>query len=486
VVLYELLCDQLPYDISTAALPAAVEAIRHQEPARPSTHNRMLRGDLETIVLKALEKERSRRYRTAAELADDLRRCQNDLPISARPPSVVDTVLRFARKHKAIAAAVSVSFAVLLTAVVVISILLFHQVQLSTEAQASAAKAIAAERDVADLARQLWESTTKRSLAEELWFVSTGHDDATTLASSAADAYTAEAYRDATDTYTRAVRTWEDAVKENRRQAERQIQLARKALDDTRFDDATRHLDRAAHYHDVSDLRLKVHEAKTGEFGRAQQQQIVEQIQLGQYVTAEAELSKIKRLPFARELLRDTYELLIEETKTKPEHIGIAIRAADALLELVDGEESALQIRAVVALETLEMITVPESLSLQRGLGSTGRGSDLVRRSPVLQPAQRAARAHAALLVHHRGSEGRPDSQCFDQDRRRDWISTARRGGMGVCLPGRPGNRVRIFQGCPGVRDLQRKTATCTSDVSQANVLTHVRKLRIRSSRRSR
>ncbi len=61
VVLYELLCDQLPYDISSLLLPAAIETIRTTEPARPSTIYRSLRGDLETIVLKALNKERDRR-----------------------------------------------------------------------------------------------------------------------------------------------------------------------------------------------------------------------------------------------------------------------------------------------------------------------------------------------------------------------------------------------------------------------------------------
>ena len=88
VVLYELLCEQLPYDISDSLLPAAVETIRTQEPARPSTINRALKGDLETILLKALNKGRDRRYRTAADFGDDIRRYLNDEAIVARPPSL--------------------------------------------------------------------------------------------------------------------------------------------------------------------------------------------------------------------------------------------------------------------------------------------------------------------------------------------------------------------------------------------------------------
>jgi serine/threonine protein kinase len=69
VVLYELLCGTLPYDVATSPMHMAPQIIREQPPIRPSAIVRTLRGDLETIILKALEKDRDRRYDSAAALA---------------------------------------------------------------------------------------------------------------------------------------------------------------------------------------------------------------------------------------------------------------------------------------------------------------------------------------------------------------------------------------------------------------------------------
>jgi len=62
VVLYELLTGQLPYDLSSVSPFDAPRMIREEKPRRPSSVSRVLRGDVETIVLKALEKDRTRRY----------------------------------------------------------------------------------------------------------------------------------------------------------------------------------------------------------------------------------------------------------------------------------------------------------------------------------------------------------------------------------------------------------------------------------------
>ena len=67
VVLYELLCEQLPYDLKRAPIHEATRIIREQSPPRPSSTQRALRGDVETIVLKALDKQRSRRYQSAGD-----------------------------------------------------------------------------------------------------------------------------------------------------------------------------------------------------------------------------------------------------------------------------------------------------------------------------------------------------------------------------------------------------------------------------------
>lgn len=102
VILYELLAGRLPYAVRGRSIPEAVRAIREDEPTRLSSINPLFRGDVETIVAKALEKDRDRRYQTAAELAADLRRYLRDEPIVARPASALYQLRKFARRNPAI------------------------------------------------------------------------------------------------------------------------------------------------------------------------------------------------------------------------------------------------------------------------------------------------------------------------------------------------------------------------------------------------
>src|SRR5262249_49968246 len=80
VVLYELLAGRTPHDLRSRSIAEAVRIIREEEPTRLSSIDRTLRGDVETIVAKALEKEKQRRYSSAAELAADIRRFLHDEP----------------------------------------------------------------------------------------------------------------------------------------------------------------------------------------------------------------------------------------------------------------------------------------------------------------------------------------------------------------------------------------------------------------------
>jgi tetratricopeptide (TPR) repeat protein/predicted Ser/Thr protein kinase len=104
VVLYELLAQRPPYSLDGLPLPEAARVIREQEPARLGALEPRLRGDVETIVAKALEKEPQRRYPSAAELAADIRRHLNHEPILARPPSALYQLGKFVRRHKALVA----------------------------------------------------------------------------------------------------------------------------------------------------------------------------------------------------------------------------------------------------------------------------------------------------------------------------------------------------------------------------------------------
>lgn len=115
VVLYELLVGKLPYDLEGKSIADAALTIRDDEPKRLSRIDRALRGDLETIVLKAMNKEPARRYDSAAALAQDLRRFLADEPIIARPPSAIYEISKFAKRNRAL---VGTSFAAMVLLVV--------------------------------------------------------------------------------------------------------------------------------------------------------------------------------------------------------------------------------------------------------------------------------------------------------------------------------------------------------------------------------
>jgi serine/threonine protein kinase len=139
VLLYELLTGETPFDrkrLREAALDEVLRIIRQEEPLRPSTRlsshaslptiaaNRriepkklsvLVRGELDWIVMKALEKDRSRRYETANSLAADVQRYLKDEPVSACPPSASYRLRKLARRHKgAVVASLAVASALVL------------------------------------------------------------------------------------------------------------------------------------------------------------------------------------------------------------------------------------------------------------------------------------------------------------------------------------------------------------------------------------
>src|SRR6187455_1645959 len=84
--------------ISSAEAAPSIAAQRHTEPAKLT---RLVRGELDWIVMKALEKDRSRRYETASGIARDVERYLNDEPVQACPPSAAYRFKKFARRNKA-------------------------------------------------------------------------------------------------------------------------------------------------------------------------------------------------------------------------------------------------------------------------------------------------------------------------------------------------------------------------------------------------
>lgn len=139
VIFYELVTDQLPYTVKRAALPEAIRVICEDLPRRPSSHDRSLRGDLDTIALKALEKESARRYQSAAALAEDIERFLADQPILARPAGVFYRFRKLAVRHRVF----FVAAALLIGAVVSVAVT-FEQLQ--SDIRASAESAIEKEK----------------------------------------------------------------------------------------------------------------------------------------------------------------------------------------------------------------------------------------------------------------------------------------------------------------------------------------------------
>ena len=106
IVLYELLAGQRPYRIASMSAAAMEEnVLRIDAPsastvARDSTRARQLRGDLDTILAKALKKAPAERYATVDAFAADVQRHLEGTPVLARPDSVGYRVSRFVRRHK--------------------------------------------------------------------------------------------------------------------------------------------------------------------------------------------------------------------------------------------------------------------------------------------------------------------------------------------------------------------------------------------------
>jgi non-specific serine/threonine protein kinase/serine/threonine-protein kinase len=118
VVLYELLAGCLPHDLRNKTIPEAVRAIGEEDPVPLSSVDRSFRGDLDTIVAKALEKDKDRRYQSAGDLAADVRRYLSDEPIVARPPSAFYQLRKFARRNRTLVAGVLGMFVLLVAGMI--------------------------------------------------------------------------------------------------------------------------------------------------------------------------------------------------------------------------------------------------------------------------------------------------------------------------------------------------------------------------------
>ncbi len=138
VLLYELLTGSTPFGrkrLQEAAFDEALRIIREEEPQKPSTRlsttdglpriaanrhseparlSKDVRGELDWVVMKALEKDRNRRYETANGLARDVERFLHDEPVQACPPSATYRFRKFARRNKVALLAATAAIATLM------------------------------------------------------------------------------------------------------------------------------------------------------------------------------------------------------------------------------------------------------------------------------------------------------------------------------------------------------------------------------------
>jgi eukaryotic-like serine/threonine-protein kinase len=168
VLLYELLTGTTPFDkerLQSLGYDEICRIIREQEPPRPSARvstlgqaaatvsmrrqsdprrlSRLFRGDLDWIVMKALEKDRDRRYDTASALAADVQRYLADEPVLASPPSLRYRLRRFVRKYRGPVLAASVILVLLVGGIIGTSLGLLqaeHQRQIAEEKEETAQK----------------------------------------------------------------------------------------------------------------------------------------------------------------------------------------------------------------------------------------------------------------------------------------------------------------------------------------------------------
>jgi tetratricopeptide (TPR) repeat protein len=197
VVLYELLTGSPPVEakrLKNAAVDEFCRIIREEEAVKPSSRiaqrdelnadqaakrhgaettrrwTRELRGDLDWIVLRALEKDRERRYESAASLAADITRYLNNEPVWAMPPSAAYRIYRLGRKHWKAVAMLALIFSVLSGGLVVTTRSLERE-KLAFEREAEQRQEAERQREEAEEARQKadaarLEESLARSVAE--------------------------------------------------------------------------------------------------------------------------------------------------------------------------------------------------------------------------------------------------------------------------------------------------------------------------------
>ncbi|MEM9293999.1 MAG: serine/threonine-protein kinase [Acidobacteriota bacterium] len=189
---YRLLCGVTPYRLSgERSLPRLMRAVCEQEPLRPSTAvreggddaeknsdhlaevrdtdplrlARSLQGDLDTIVLHALNKDPQRRYGSVEQLARDMERHLDGLPVTARPDTLVYRVGKFVRRHRLTVGAASLALTLLLGTLAVL-LVQRQALILQTERAQQVSSFLEELFEISDPSRSRGEQVTAREILE--------------------------------------------------------------------------------------------------------------------------------------------------------------------------------------------------------------------------------------------------------------------------------------------------------------------------------
>lgn len=193
VMLYELLVGTTPFErerLSSAGFDELRQIIREEDPPIPSHRvstlgNRLttvavarrtqpsrlqsaIRGDLDWIVMNAMEKDRNRRNESAASLASDLRRFLDQQPIDARPPSTLYQLAKFTRRHRKPLLTVGMLAASLLLGTIVSLWQMLAAIRERDEKGAALLKAIAAEREATEARHEIEQFASRLTQANLL------------------------------------------------------------------------------------------------------------------------------------------------------------------------------------------------------------------------------------------------------------------------------------------------------------------------------